>query len=88
MQFPYRIENRSSQYDVVFSQVGAKAEEEWVIPPLCFQQFIYPDPDSPKQLVGRIRYSGSAGMVKYDLEDISKQHQLPLIYLYQMINKL
>ncbi|CAE8645031.1 unnamed protein product [Polarella glacialis] len=79
-QWPYVIENRSVIHTVAFHQEGlspAAAGCEWVLRPCEARRFVFPDPDKPKILLGRIVGAGESHVARYQLEDVSTGGQQP-----------
>eukprot|EP00435_Cladocopium_sp_Y103_P027979 s595_g6.t4 len=70
-QWPFEIENRSSQHTVVFHQEGTDLDKEWVMRPREVRRFVFPDPEKPKTLQGRILGAGAELAVRYQLDNIS-----------------
>ncbi|CAJ1404539.1 unnamed protein product [Effrenium voratum] len=69
-QWPFEIENRSFRHTV---------HEEWVMRPCEVRRFVFPDPEQPKTLVGRILGAGETQAAWYQLDNISAggaQHSL------------
>jgi len=70
-QWPFEIENRSSRHTVVFHQEGTDSDQEWVMKPCEVRRFVFPDPEKPKTLEGRILGAGAELAVRYQLDNIS-----------------
>lgn len=77
-QWPYCIENRSLRHTAVFGQAGADPGSEIVLKPGQLQRFLFPDPDLPKLLLGRVVGAGSRHVVAYGFDDRAKRAQPPL----------
>lgn len=78
-QYPFCIENRSVVHTVVFSQEGAgDYAQEWTVRPCEFRRFVFPDPDQPKTLLGRIRGATDRLVSTYDLDNLAETRKDPL----------
>lgn len=78
-QYPFCIENRSVVHTLVFSQEGASDyAPEFVVKPLEFKRFMFPDPDQPKRLLGRIQGATNRCVASYDLDNLAETNKEPL----------
>eukprot|EP00913_Durusdinium_trenchii_P003882 g3591.t1 len=60
--WPFEIENRSNRHS---------AETSWILRPCEVRRFVFPDPEKPKTLEGRILGAGQELAVRYELDNIS-----------------
>eukprot|EP00931_Biecheleriopsis_adriatica_P012206 TRINITY_DN11332_c0_g2_i1.p1 TRINITY_DN11332_c0_g2~~TRINITY_DN11332_c0_g2_i1.p1 ORF type:complete len:2486 (+),score=536.22 TRINITY_DN11332_c0_g2_i1:86-7543(+) len=75
-QWPYAVQNRSDVHTVAIHQEGLDlsaggAAEEWLLRPCEVRRFVFPDPDLPKVLVGRILGAGMDKTVRYEMDNFS-----------------
>jgi len=87
--YPFCIQNRSATTTLVFSQVGDQTgAPEMVVKPCAYERFVFPDPDAPQVLNGRIRGAGQKNVVEYSFEDLSHPVTPPLCYIGQLGEKI
>lgn len=81
-RWPFGIENRSLVHTVAFQQKDAESLDEWVLNPCEMRNFVFPDPDKPKHLVGRICGAGQKLCQSYELNDLSRTEQMPPLRVF------